>query len=172
MEPTTKFDHFLNGAEASFTPSEMRRLAISLLRLSDSIDQGWSPDDLRSRYGMLSKAGRIEKMSLILAKVADLEVQKTKVREHHLGKDLLGNPAWNMLLELFQQFAGGALVSTKSLQLIAGCPETTALRVIDRLEDFGLVERQTSESDRRVTVIGLSREGLVKVGSVLQDLDR
>ena len=73
-----------------------------------------------------------------------------------------------MLLELFKQFSGGARVSTKSLQIIARCPETTALRIIDKLEDRGLVIRIPSDTDRRVTFVALSREGLAKVGSVLE----
>lgn len=79
-------------------------------------------------------------------------------------------PAWNMLLELFKQRAGLAKVSTKSLQIIAGCPEATALRIIGRLEKRGLVARSHSEGDRRVTFVELTREGLNKVEAVLERL--
>ncbi len=105
-----------------------------------------------------------------LGVVAAKEQSRAKVRDDAIGPDIIGIPAWNMLLELFRQFAGGAKVSTKSLQLIAGCPETTALRIIDRLEQRGLVIRTQSAADRRVTFINLTREGVVTVGLVLERL--
>ena len=89
-------------------------------------------------------------------------------REDAIGTEFVGIPAWNMLLELFRQFAGGARVSTKSLQIISRCPETTALRIIDRLEKQGLVERSVSHDDKRFTFVTLTRDGLIKVGSVLK----
>ena len=76
-----------------------------------------------------------------------------------------------MLLELFIQFAGGAKVSTKSLSLISGSPDTTAHRLIDRLEDAGLIKRSTSTSDKRVTLVELTRKGVLAVGSALKALD-
>ncbi len=92
------------------------------------------------------------------------------MREEAIGIDIIGVPAWNMLLELFKQFAGGAKVSTKSLQLISRCPETTALRIIARLEHRGLVTRSQSPTDKRVTFVTLTRDGVVKVGTVLERL--
>lgn len=100
--------------------------------------------------------------------MATREEYRAKFRDDAIGVDLVGLPAWNILLELFKQFAGGAKVSTKSLQIIARCPETTALRIIDRLEQRGLVARSQSDVDKRVTFISLTREGVVKVGSVLE----
>lgn len=85
-----------------------------------------------------------------------------------LGADLGGLPAWNILLELFKQFSGGAKVSTKSLQIISRCPETTALRIIHRLEELGFVARTSSDRDRRVTFVSLTREGVTALGSVLE----
>jgi DNA-binding IclR family transcriptional regulator len=76
-----------------------------------------------------------------------------------------------MLLELFIQFAGGARVSTKCLVIASGAPDTTALRMIDRLVESGLVERAPSQTDKRVTLINLTREGVVAVGMVLTEAE-
>lgn len=97
-----------------------------------------------------------------------MEEQRATFREEVIGADLVGIPAWNMLLELFKQFAGGAKVSTKSLQIIARCPETTALRVIDRLEQRGLVMRSYTNDDKRVTFVSLTQDGVTKVGTILE----
>lgn len=149
-------------------PASLRDLATTLLRLADSIDQDWNPDTVRSNYPIFSKAARIERIALSLSFSATKEEYRAKLREEAIGVDLVGVPAWNMLLELFKQGSGGAKVSTKSLQIISRCPETTALRIIDRLEDRGLVARSQSETDRRVTFVTLTRDGLTKVGSVLE----
>lgn len=80
-------------------------------------------------------------------------------------------PIWNMLLELFKQASGDAKVSTKSLQIISGVPETTALRLIGQLEERGIISRSHSSADRRVTFITLTQAGLVKVGTILERLN-
>ncbi|AOL93928.1 DNA repair protein RadC [Porphyrobacter sp. LM 6] len=76
-----------------------------------------------------------------------------------------------MLIELFVQFAGGAKVSTKSLCIISGIPDTTALRLIDKLDEAGLIKRTSSQADKRVTLVELTREGVVAVGNALMDID-
>jgi hypothetical protein len=157
------------GREMS--PEGMRRAAFSLLRLADSIDQQWRAENISLNYSSYSELGRIERNALNLCRVAIIELSKAKQKENHLGPEFAGQPAWNMLLELFQQFAGGAKVSTKSLQLVSGCPETTALRLITRLEDAGFLERTTSVSDRRVTLVSLSRLGVLSIGRALEGLD-
>lgn len=158
----------LDRLEANMSPESMRDLAATILRLSDSIEQDWDPERVRSSSSKFSRAARIERNALALAFSATLEEHRAKLRDEAIGADLVGAPAWNILLELFKQFAGGAKVSTKSLQIIARCPETTALRIIDRLEQRGLVARSQSDVDKRVTFISLTREGVVKVGSVLE----
>lgn len=84
---------------------------------------------------------------------------------------MVGMPVWNMLLELFKQASGDAKVSTKSLQIISGVPETTALRLIGQLEERGIIARSHSSADRRVTFITLTQAGLVKVGTILERLN-
>lgn len=106
----------------------------------------------------------------MLAFSAIKEERRAKLREEIIGTELVGIPAWNILLELFKQFAGQAKVSTKTLQIVANCPETTALRIIDKLEERGLVIRSHSDGDRRVTFVELTREGVTKVGTILERL--
>ncbi|WP_073975347.1 MarR family transcriptional regulator [Erythrobacter donghaensis] len=167
-EGEVEVQDLLDNLEANMSPSSVRDLAATILRLADSIDQNWDPGLRRSNYPVFSRAARIERNALSLSFAATKEEYRAKFRDEALGGDLVGIPAWNMLLELFKQFSGGARVSTKSLQIIARCPETTALRIIDKLEDRGLVIRIPSDTDRRVTFVALSREGLAKVGSVLE----
>lgn len=161
-------ENLLGQLESNLSPSSLRDLSATILRLADSIDQDWDPSQARSAFPWGSKSAKIEKNALSLSFSATKEEHRARLREEVIGADLLGIPAWNMLLELFKQFTGGAKVSTKALQIIAGCPETTALRIIDRLEQRGLVVRLHSDGDRRVTFVELTREGMTKVGTILE----
>jgi DNA-binding MarR family transcriptional regulator len=155
-----------------FSPTQMRQLGESLIKLADSLDQMWHPHEVRSSYHWITTAGRIERQALGLAQVA-MRMRKTaKDRAQHLSPEFLGEPYWEMLLELFTQFAGGAKVSTKSLCIASGVPDTTALRMIDNLEDACLVDRSISPLDRRVTLVGLTKQGVVAVGSILLQAGR
>lgn len=168
-ETRTPFkSHVIDDIEATMTPAEMRDLAGSLLRLADAFDQDWSPEGVQASFHWPSGAAKIEKNSLELAKRATLLVKQREMREKFLPKDLFGEPAWNMLLDLFIQFAGGAKVSGKSLSIAAGCPQTTALRHLARLEEAGLVKREPSRHDARVTLYSLTKQGVIGVGRVLE----
>jgi DNA-binding MarR family transcriptional regulator len=49
-----------------------------------------------------------------------------------------------------------------------GIDETTATRLVDRLEAAGVAERRSAAGDRRVIVVGLSPAGVVLVRQVAQ----
>lgn len=154
--------------ERDWSPREMRELGASLLRLADALDQEWDPEAVRSPFHWLSAAKQIERNSLELAKKATSIKRQLTMRKQYLPDAILGEPAWNMLLELFCQFAGNASVSTKSLSIAAECPESTALRHIERLEQVGLIRRFRSRADGRVTLVELTKRGVVGVGRVLE----
>jgi len=161
----------LEGVSRDLSSEDMRGLAGSLLKLADALDQDWAPMQVRSQYHWATRAGRLERNSIELAKIAVRVQELDRRRERHISPELLGEPSWRMLLELFIQFAGGAKVSTKSMCIMSGCPDTTALRVIDRLENAGLIKRSSSLEDKRVKLLELTQKGVVAVGSALQDLD-
>jgi DNA-binding MarR family transcriptional regulator len=53
-----------------------------------------------------------------------------------------------------------------------GIDETTATRLVDRLEAAGVAERRSSAADRRVIVVGLTPAGVVLVREVAQRRQR
>lgn len=167
-DPTQKKLKVISDIEAHWTPDEMRGLAASLMRLADAIDQDWSPEGVRAAFRWPSTAARIERNSLELAKKATLLLRQAKMREKYLPGELLGEPAWNILLDLFVQFAGGAKVSSTSLCIAADCPQSTALRYLGRLEEADLITREDSPEDGRVTLYRLTKQGVVAMGRVLE----
>lgn len=167
MRPTPMLDSIAQH----FSPGQLRQLGTTLLKLADSLGDNWHPDQVSSNYHWLDDAGRIERQALRLAQVARRMRDVARRRLRHLSADWFGEPGWEMLLELFIQFAGGARVSTKSLAIASGAPDTTALRIMDRLEAASLIERLPSQADKRVTLVSLTRKGVVAVGSVLMEAE-
>lgn len=167
---STKKQSVLDALERDWSPKDLRDLGGSLLRLGDAIDQAWSPYENKREYHWPSKAASIERDSFNLAQKAARLLEERRNREAHFSPRRFEGPAWNMLLELFCQFAGGAKISSKSLVLSSGSPASTAMRHIDKLENEGMIKRIQSEVDGRVTLVGLTKRGVLSVGSYLQNL--
>jgi len=87
----------------------------------------------------------------------------------YFDAQLLGEPAWDMLLTLFVSRANGLPVSTTSLCVAAGVPHTTAIRAIGRLESKGLLQRYGSSGDKRVVMVELSEAGLELMRTYVTD---
>ncbi len=64
-----------------------------------------------------------------------------------------------MLLDLFVNSVDGRAVSVTSATIASGSPCTTALRHLGLLQHEGLVERQRSCSDLRVSYMALTEKG-------------
>ena len=74
-----------------------------------------------------------------------------------------------ILLALFVDSVQKIKTSSKSACLASGCPNTTALRYLDNLAEAGLVVRISSASDKRVTEIALTKEGLELTRKLLDE---
>lgn len=153
---------------AEWQPQDIRNLAATLLRLADSLDQAWDGANTRSAFRWPSALRRIERNAVNLAMKARVITLQRAARRDYIDGDLLGEPAWDMLLDLFMQFAGGASVSTTSLCIASRVPNTTALRYVALLEDKGYVARKPSEVDGRVMLVSLTDTGVLAVGRYLE----
>lgn len=70
--------------------------------------------------------------------------------------DLFGEPAWDMLIDLFIHEAAAKSVSTSSLCIASGLPMSSALRLLQRLCDADLVTREADRYDGRRNFIRLT----------------
>jgi hypothetical protein len=77
-------------------------------------------------------------------------------RERLFGGELFGEPAWDILLDLFIQRARGKKTSSTSAALASRAPSTTALRYISMLTTRGWVNRSVAVHDKRVYYIELT----------------
>lgn len=100
-----------------------------------------------------------------IAELSELEVAKSLLHERRLrakidfGEGLLGEPGWDILLDLYVRQASLEPVSIKSACIASRVPSTTALRWINLLERAGLVEREKDASDARRSFVHLSVRG-------------
>lgn len=73
--------------------------------------------------------------------------------------DLFGEPAWDMLLDLYIAANEGKRVSVTSACIGAAVPTTTALRWIGILEQRGLLRREADTLDGRRIFVRLTEHG-------------
>jgi DNA-binding transcriptional ArsR family regulator len=135
-------------------PNELRVIVERLLTLAD----GGAFETLPiSRFNHFESDEEIDER--YLASIAFALYASRRMRDRHLPGDLFGEPAWDMLLDLFVRGTQGKKTAVTSLCLASGVPATTALRWIKSLQDAGLVLREESEQDRRVAYLKLSASG-------------
>lgn len=82
-----------------------------------------------------------------------------RTRDNYFPRQLFGEPAWDILLDLYINHAQGRKISVSSLCVASMVPATTALRYIAMLEDQGLLRKIASEHDRRVSLVELTDKG-------------
>lgn len=86
-------------------------------------------------------------------------VRRLLLRRQLLGADrLFGEPAWDMLLELFIAYCEGATVPTGALGIGSGLSSSSAQRLVQRLVDARLVLCAPDPDDGRRHLVSLSPE--------------
>ncbi len=89
-------------------------------------------------------------------------------RRDVLVKNIFGEPAWDMLLELFIAEAEGRSTPVKNLCLAACASVSTALRRMECLIETGLVDKVDDATDARRSLIQLTDRGLSVMTMLLQ----
>lgn len=90
-----------------------------------------------------------------------------RTRDKFFGHGLFGEPAWDILLELYAAKGTGRKVSVSGACYATGVPLSTALRWIVRLEKCGWVRRFNDPLDKRRAWLTLSDEADIKMGECL-----
>ena len=73
--------------------------------------------------------------------------------------DLFGEPAWDILLDLFIAAGDGKSVSVSSACIGSAAPATTGLRWLGVLAEEGLILRENDPEDQRRVLVRLSSRG-------------
>jgi hypothetical protein len=88
--------------------------------------------------------------------LAETVYRSRRERSKYFSKMFFGEPAWDMLIDLFIAQLKGREISTTSLCMASDVPQTTALRYINAMESKGLIERSPSLDDKRRNYVKLS----------------
>lgn len=91
-------------------------------------------------------------------------------RSKFFPAELLGEPAWYILLDLYASAGEGRAISVTSASVASGAPTTTGLRMVRMLEEKGLVSRGQVQTDRRRSDVQLTLEGRDAVEQALREL--
>jgi PAS domain S-box-containing protein len=95
----------------------------------------------------------------VLRVAAERILAKRRLRTQFFEEALFGEPAFDILLDLFVQEQAGRETCTTSAAVAAGAALTTALRQIAWLVDRGFVLRTPDPHDRRRTLLHLTALG-------------
>lgn len=134
---------------------EMQALAARLEAIASELAPGTGTAEARTKAQEIKS--RLDDQ--ILAGMALTIYNARQRRDRYFGIGMFGEPAWDMLLDLFVKRASGSQVSTTSLCIAAGATPSTGTRVILLLEDKGLLERTRASDDRRVIFVDLTDKG-------------
>jgi DNA repair protein RadC len=86
-------------------------------------------------------------------------VRRRILRRQLIGSpDLFGEPAWDMLLDLFINECEGKPVAMSSLCIAADIPTSSAMKLVQKLCDAGLLERIPDHSDGRRSLMRICPE--------------
>ena len=94
-----------------------------------------------------------------LATIAMSIYRARRRRSKFFDASLFGEPAWDMLLDLFVASVSGRMVSFTSLCRAADVTDATGLRWIEVLESQGLVRRRSVSEEGDPTCIEISDNG-------------
>lgn len=88
---------------------------------------------------------------------AKLALRRRLLRRQLVGASwLFGEPAWDMLIDLFVNEIEGKSVAVSSLCLASGVPMSSALRLVQKLCDEELIHRRADPHDGRRYFVQLS----------------
>lgn len=138
--------------------NELRGFADKLDSLA-SIQAENSPGELRLGHPQVD--------SRKLAAAAKHLYQLRRIRERKLSNDIFGEPAWDMLLDLFIADQEGRRLQVTSVCIGAAVPCTTALRWLGVLQYHHLIEREDDPGDARRTYITLSAHGRQRMTEIV-----
>ena len=122
---------------------EANRIAASLARLSAGM-------------GLTAPASAADGLPDVDAQQVRALARDRRVREKFFPADLFADPAWDILLDLFQAELSQLRVTVSSLCAAAYVPPTTALRWIKMMTAQGFLVRRPDPHDSRRVFVELS----------------
>lgn len=87
---------------------------------------------------------------------ADRLYAERRRRDAHFPPALFGEPAWDLLLAMFTaREKGHAMILCRAYKA-AGVSDTTGRRLLDRMEEEGLISRRRAPRSRKMRIVELT----------------
>ena len=144
-------------AEIADLTRQLRMLGNQAMRLAADVAARQAQQAERGAFDALERDSDVW---LVVAQ--DLYRERQRRREI-FGDDLFGEPAWDLLLDLYIAEKTGTRSSVTAACLGANVPGTTALRYLQQLEERGLVVREADRKDARRAFVRLSEAGYARM---------
>ena len=100
-----------------------------------------------------------------------LDVRRMR-KKHFDQPEIFGEPAWDILLDLYTHQFQNDDVSVKSAAIGSGAPATTALRWLNILEERKLICSAEDSTDHRRRFVRLTPEGYESMTRFLEQICR
>lgn|GEM_PF-830972 len=126
-----------------------------------------------ARFDILPSSDEGEAVEIddsMLGTLASKIYNDRRKRAEHLPAILLGEPGWDILLDLYIAEKRNRLVTVGDACLASNAPHTTAQRVLRTLEDSALIKRSPDVSDKRRIYVALTRKAEHAVTSYLKTM--
>lgn len=147
---------------------ELRSQANRLLDIADTLeDVGVScstdlPQAIRRPHPLVT---------LDIYALAKKAYEQRRARDGLIDADLLGETAWDILLDLVIAHGDNRLLSVTSVCIGSASQATTALRWINILEERGLVYRVPDATDRRRSWVKITPKGLDRMKKYFKSVE-
>lgn len=157
--------------EAAHTNPSLSSLANELTHLADQLRDIQSGRDGKTFFKECTQSAQSntgDSKSLSLLEVAQTRYFERRNRVAIFGHpELFGEPAWDILLDLYIAHARGKTVSVSSACIGANVPATTALRWLGLLEEVNLVTREHDPLDQRRVLVRLTQDAVSRMEKFL-----
>ena len=130
----------------------------------------WEPRPAELQPGAASDQTEVSPKKL--AAFATYLIDARRKRDAMFADIDFGEPAWDILLDLYVQHVEGRGVSVTGLCVAAAVPATTALRWINVMVERGHLSREPDAHDRRRVFIRLDARLLATIEAHLRDARR
>src|SRR5690349_13962758 len=118
-----------------------------------------APAVLDQRY-QLEPVPRARLSEVLESAAIARSIMRARARRRSFFEEwMFSEPAWDILLELFVEYAAQRRVQTSSIGASASIPLTTTLRWLNTFSANGLIERTNDRCDARRVLVSMSEQG-------------
>jgi DNA-binding MarR family transcriptional regulator len=139
------------------TALEAEIVAQGLIRLAERLRNSTTQASAFAELAVNTGAGsrKREAYFALATRIYEMRRQRTEF----WPAELFGEPAWDIMLDLYIRECEGREVNVTSVCIASSVPQSTALRWVSLLESNGLIERRGAPHDFRVQYLRLTKDG-------------